>query len=67
MSIFNFFNLSIHEIQQLACWLINQLHSDAEAAQIQEDCEACFFVMGPLYRNMAKQKQKKRQMRDTIK
>lgn len=67
MSIFNFFNLPIHEIQQLACQLINQLHSDDQAAQIEEGCETCFFVMRPLYRNMAKQKQKKRQMEDIIK
>lgn len=42
MSIFNFVNLSIHEIQQLACWLVNQLHSDAEAAQIQETVKLAF-------------------------
>lgn len=66
VTISSFLILSIYKIQQLACWFINQLHSDAEAAQRQEEHEACFFVMGPPYRNRAKQNQKKRQMGDQI-
>lgn len=66
VSISNFLILSIYKIQQLACWFINQLHSDAEAAQRQEECAAGFFVMGPPYRNMAQQNQQKRQMGDKI-
>lgn len=66
VTISSFLILSIYKIQQLACWFISQLHSDAEAAQRQEEHEACFFVMGPPYRNRAKQNQKKRQMGDQI-
>ena len=59
-------SLSCPSIKFSSCWFINQLHSDAEAAQRQEKCEACFFVVGPPYRNTAKQNQKKRQMGDKI-
>lgn len=41
-------------------WLINQFYPDAEAAQIQEDCEACFFCDGASLQKHGKTKTKEK-------